>query len=682
MKLGHGIALDGSVEPPHADDSLASQHAAGFADELGERLLSFDNDSSDALELLRFRQPFTTMPGFEVALRRRVERLSQFRHSSFATVRGVEYVGGGLGLVLLSVSPTGRRLSEVLQHAEDPAFATALIRQLTPALATLHDHGDGIGHGALAASRIVVTPEGRLVIVEHVLGSALERLQLTAARLYADLGIAVPPIAPSVRPRLDSSTDYFQLGLIALSLLLGRRLSSDEYPQNLVSVLDEVTPTWGRQSGAPVHGLRVWLERALQLRGRAFESSKAARDALIELPDAGAEETARQWQRLLALRASAGAPLDSSSPPGPTTEPSAMAPASPGAGVRESEGQVIDLSEPSQAVQTRTQGSSEAIASGPDVPGWTEGTHIDNPVTSSDSEKSDFSPAEQRSAPTVLGIATRSLTGWTDWLIGKPNDHMRALVVALAVCAIVEGVVIAGLLQRRWGAVPPAGIAEVKVESQDPGAMVLVDGRSVGVTPLELEISAEMRSLSVVGPSREALTSELAVGSTGEQKPQQQGRDAPVKSDVRTSGVRAAAPAPQRTGGIRLVSPIELEVFEGDRRLGSSAVGIVSAPAGRHELDLVNSVLGFRVRQFVEVKGGQVVSVAVSPPNGRININAVPWAEVWIDGKSVGETPIGNLSLPLGEHEIVLRHPELGEQRRTAVVRLDGVTRVSANLQR
>jgi hypothetical protein len=130
----------------------------------------------------------------------------------------------------------------------------------------------------------------------------------------------------------------------------------------------------------------------------------------------------------------------------------------------------------------------------------------------------------------------------------------------------------------------------------------------------------------------------------------------------------AARPAPaapvvppaQRTGGIRLTSPIEVEVFEGDKRLGSSATGIVSASVGRHEFDLVNSVLGFRTRQVVEIKDGRVVPIVVTPPNGRININAVPWAEVLINGKSVGETPIGNLSIPLGEHEIVFRHPQLG----------------------
>jgi hypothetical protein len=72
----------------------------------------------------------------------------------------------------------------------------------------------------------------------------------------------------------------------------------------------------------------------------------------------------------------------------------------------------------------------------------------------------------------------------------------------------------------------------------------------------------------------------------------------------------------------------------------------------------------------------------VTPPNGSISINALPWANVWIDGNLVGETPLGNVSVPLGEHQIVFRHPELGERRETTIVRSDRPTRVSANLRR
>ena len=131
-----------------------------------------------------------------------------------------------------------------------------------------------------------------------------------------------------------------------------------------------------------------------------------------------------------------------------------------------------------------------------------------------------------------------------------------------------------------------------------------------------------------------------------------------------------------------LRSAIELRVFEGGRLLGSSREGLIEATAGRHEFDLINRELGYQSRHIVEIKAGQTVSLEVTPANGSVSINASPWAEVWIDGNSVGETPLAKLSVPVGEHEFIFRHPQLGERRQRAVVRSDGVTLVNANLRR
>jgi PEGA domain len=60
----------------------------------------------------------------------------------------------------------------------------------------------------------------------------------------------------------------------------------------------------------------------------------------------------------------------------------------------------------------------------------------------------------------------------------------------------------------------------------------------------------------------------------------------------------------------------------------------------------------------------------------------VPWAQVWIDGNAVGETPLANLSVPAGEHDIVFRHPQFGERREKTIVKSGALTRVSATLGR
>ena len=158
----------------------------------------------------------------------------------------------------------------------------------------------------------------------------------------------------------------------------------------------------------------------------------------------------------------------------------------------------------------------------------------------------------------------------------------------------------------------------------------------------------------------------------------------PTGTSMKAGGAAPAAlvgTASQRNGGLRLSSPIELHVLDGERVLGSSGDGPIVAAAGRHEFEFVNSAIGYRTRRVVEIKAGQITSVTMTVPNGTLNINAVPWAGVWIDGNAFGDTPLGNLSIAPGEHDIVFRHPQLGERHEKAIVRADRPTRVTVNLQ-
>jgi hypothetical protein len=139
--------------------------------------------------------------------------------------------------------------------------------------------------------------------------------------------------------------------------------------------------------------------------------------------------------------------------------------------------------------------------------------------------------------------------------------------------------------------------------------------------------------------------------------------------------------APVRSGGVRVNSQVEVQLLDGDRVLGSSADGPIVTTAGRHEFELVNSALGYRARQVVTVKPGEVISLNVRRPEGRLSVNAVPWADVWIDGNHIGETPLANLAIGIGQHDVAFRHPTLGEQRRTTIVRFDVPTRLSADLR-
>ncbi len=147
------------------------------------------------------------------------------------------------------------------------------------------------------------------------------------------------------------------------------------------------------------------------------------------------------------------------------------------------------------------------------------------------------------------------------------------------------------------------------------------------------------------------------------------------------SVVAPLQPASRPAGWIAVTSPIEVDVYESGTLLGTSRSPQIMLNAGAHTLEFVNEAAGFRHTREVRLQSEGVEQISVEPPRSTIHLNAVPWAEVWIDGKSVGETPLGNLPIAIGPHEIVFRHPELGERTISTVVKADVPTRLTANLR-
>ncbi|MEO7891202.1 MAG: hypothetical protein ABIW19_14480 [Vicinamibacterales bacterium] len=78
-----------------------------------------------------------------------------------------------------------------------------------------------------------------------------------------------------------------------------------------------------------------------------------------------------------------------------------------------------------------------------------------------------------------------------------------------------------------------------------------------------------------------------------------------------------------------------------------------------------------------ETSGSPAAAVAM----GRLSINAKPWADVWVDGQLVGTTPLANLRVPVGGHEVLWRHPQLGERRATVHVGTDTPARSAVDLR-
>jgi serine/threonine protein kinase len=60
---------------------------------------------------------------------------------------------------------------------------------------------------------------------------------------------------------------------------------------------------------------------------------------------------------------------------------------------------------------------------------------------------------------------------------------------------------------------------------------------------------------------------------------------------------------------------------------------------------------------------------AVAPP-GRLTVNTYPYSQVWVDGVARGRTPLQDLPLPIGLHEVKMVFPTLGDLEEVQTIRI------------
>jgi hypothetical protein len=221
--------------------------------------------------------------------------------------------------------------------------------------------------------------------------------------------------------------------------------------------------------------------------------------------------------------------------------------------------------------------------------------------------------------------------------------------------------------QIEWAATPPPAAATtgaLRVQTDPPGQAIFVDDVRRGVSPLTV---ADL----VAGDHRLLVSSES--GSV---------RRAVTIMAGETLNVVVAPHAPAVSAGwLRVTSPVLLQLRAGGDLIGNTESARVMLPAGEHEIVMTNDSLGFSRTQRVNVTAGRTSEVRVTPPNGALSINAVPWAEVWINGERLGETPLANVARPIGSYRVTLRHPQFGERQTTVTVTTKETARLGVDMR-
>ena len=199
---------------------------------------------------------------------------------------------------------------------------------------------------------------------------------------------------------------------------------------------------------------------------------------------------------------------------------------------------------------------------------------------------------------------------------------------------------------------PPAAKPEVlkagsvAIATQPAGAHVLFDGKAVGDSPVTLQ---------GVSPGKHTLTFVTSAGT--------------VKKPIRVEpGKPLSIEVPIYSGWIAVFSPVTLDIAENGKAIGTTEQGRLMLSPGRHQLTFTNQEMGYKTTQAVDIDPGEERSISLVP-TGELSANAQPWAEVWMNGAKIGETPLGNVRVPLGTHEVVFKNPKFQDRSVTVTVK-------------
>jgi hypothetical protein len=193
---------------------------------------------------------------------------------------------------------------------------------------------------------------------------------------------------------------------------------------------------------------------------------------------------------------------------------------------------------------------------------------------------------------------------------------------------------------------PPANApGEIGVRTDPAGLKVLLDGKPAGESPITLKnVPVGKHVVTLVGD-----------GGT-------------MKRTVRIeSGASVSVDVTVFSGFVKISAPFVIEIAENGKVLGTSDDAVILGP-GRHKLYLSNKDLEYTSTEDVEVQPGETTQLSLDP-RGRANINAAPWAEVWIDGEKLGETPLADAAIRLGVREIVFKNPQFPDRKVVTTVK-------------
>ena len=144
------------------------------------------------------------------------------------------------------------------------------------------------------------------------------------------------------------------------------------------------------------------------------------------------------------------------------------------------------------------------------------------------------------------------------------------------------------------------------------------------------------------------------------------------------------APEPKKSvptkGSVTIESaPRGADAYIDGARVGTTPIR-KPVTVGTHDISV--RYLGVEKQHSLEFASGEERTASFVFGMGELHVFAVPWANVSIDGKDYGATPLQPIKLPAGKHAVVFKNPDLKPVRKEVEVKEHLISDLRVDLRR
>ncbi|MBI2896668.1 MAG: serine/threonine protein kinase [Deltaproteobacteria bacterium] len=599
---------------------------------------------------------------------------AQLNHPNIVQIYDIGAVDGQyfISMEYLSGRDTRRLMKKAAKRAEliPLPFALQIVHGICEGLEYAHSKTDQSGrplsivHRDVSPQNVHVTVDGAVKVLDFGIAKAESQMVETRAGVLKGKYSYMSPEQAS-GAKVDRRSDIFALGILLFEMTTGRRLfKTDNEMQTLRAVIEAGIP----HPVTLLHGYPPELDRIVM---RALARPLGER-----------YQSCREMQADIEMfMVSRGIPLTA---------------ARLGNYVRE-----LTRDEPDPTRLPEVQGGAVPLTGDDEDHSGPEEVDVDL-LDSLDEPPSVGTPSKELLTGSSPGSGASNASGVGSFSAAQEVSGSRSSLsvmvgqrpaLSIGIASVLVALVTAGVVlwlvpatradgadtrvttpQNPWPTVPVPGVVPpvptpasilygaLQVTSVPAGARVVFDGqdRPEPTPTIITEVTVgEPHSVVVISGDSPPQSRTVRLSTDG----QFETLDFRFATESRDGGVAARDGGAHPPVGVKLVAfslrtEPPTKVVLDSRTLGQSPISTRVSP-GSHVLRLTDSANQINYTTSIRVADGQPFSTTIAIPRGTLKVNVLPWANVTVNGRPLGQTPIPPRPVFAGRYSVRIENPTL-----------------------